>query len=225
MRILLVEDNEILGEGIKQGLKQKGDVVDWVTDGMQAIIAVENQEFDAIILDLGLPKCSGFEILKKVRNRGSKVAVLILTARDSIEDRIKGLDEGADDYMVKPIENLEELRARLRAVERRVKNINAGTVVLGNVSLSIAHQEVKLHGKPVQLSRREYALFNKLFIENESTVRREVLMQAIYGWSDEVDSNALEVHIYNLRKKFANELEIKTVRGMGYCLRICTPND
>lgn len=216
MRLLLVEDDELLGDGLCVGLTQNGYTVDWLKDGASADQALQTEEFEVIVLDLGLPKLSGIEVLQNFRNRGHTTPVIILTARESIEDRIKGLDSGADDYLTKPFD-LDELCARLRALQRRFNLRSEPTLSHGNVVLDPAAHTVTLSNEAVSLSRREFALLHKL-LENEGrALSRESLTQTLYGWGDEVDSNALEVHIHNLRKKLGQEL-ILTIRGIGYMI-------
>lgn len=216
MRILLVEDDELLGDGVRSGLIGYGHTVDWLTDGKQAQQALELEEFDAVILDLGLPRLSGLEILQTMRNKGNLTPVLILTARDALEDRVAGLDLGADDYLTKPFD-LDELRARVAAIQRRSvaradTSIKYKDIVVDSKAYSVTQGDV-----PVNLSRREFALFQKLLENAGRALTREYLTQTLYGWDDEVDSNALEVHIHNLRKKFGTKL-IRTIRGIGYMI-------
>ncbi len=214
MRILLVEDDELLGNGVHTGLSQEGYTVDWVKEGATAEFALRSEVFDAIVLDLGLPKLPGIDLLQILRNRGVVTPILILTARETIEDRVEGLDSGADDYMTKPFE-LEELYARIRALLRRFAGRAGALLEFGKISLDPASHTVMLSGEPVTLSRREFALLQKLLENAGRVLSREHLTQSLYGWGDDVDSNALEVHIHNLRKKFGNTF-IRTIRGVGY---------
>lgn len=214
MRILLVEDDELLGNGVYTGLCQEGYTVDWLKDGTTAEHALRSEAFDAIILDLGLPKLPGIDLLQIIRNRGVVIPVLILTARETIEDRVEGLDSGADDYMTKPFE-LEELYARIRALLRRFAGRAGALLEFGKISLDPASHTVMLSGEPVTLSRREFSLLQKLLENAGRVLSREHLTQSLYGWGDDVDSNALEVHVHNLRKKFGNTF-IRTIRGVGY---------
>ncbi|HEX4045565.1 MAG TPA: response regulator [Gammaproteobacteria bacterium] len=216
MRILLVEDDELLGEGTRKGLAQDGYTVDWVKDGAHADEALKIEKFDLIVLDLGLPNLSGIDILQNLRERGDTTPVLILTARESIEDRIKGLDTGADDYMIKPF-NLDELLARLRSLQRRFASRAAPLLEHDGIILDPASHVVTQHGDPVNLSRREFALLHILLENVGRVLSREHLTQSLYGWGEEVDSNALEVHIHNLRKRFGQSF-IRTVRGVGYTI-------
>ena len=214
MRILLVEDDELLGDGVTAGLKQYGYTVDWLKDGLSAEQALKTEAFDAIILDIGLPKKSGLELLESLRNQGNVTPVLILTARETVDDRIKGLDSGADDYLVKPFD-LDELCARLRALQRRLSSRAAPLIDHAGIQLDPASHTVTFNGEEVNLSRREFALLHKLLENAGRVLSREYLTQTLYGWDEDVDSNALEVHVHNLRKKFGAEL-IRTIRGVGY---------
>lgn len=214
MRILLVEDDELLGSGVKEGLRKEGYTVDWLKDGLSAEHAVKSEGFDVLVLDLGLPRKSGLDLLQAMRDNGIKTPVLILTARDSIEDRIKGLDCGGDDYMVKPFD-LEELVARVRALIRRSSGRANTQIVYKNIVLDPKAHSVEQDGEALTLPRREFALLQKLLENVGNVLSREQLMQSIYGWSDDVDSNALEVHIHNLRKKLKQNI-IRTIRGVGY---------
>ena len=216
MYILLVEDDELLGDGIKNGLIQMGDTVDWVQDGKSAqdVIIAPHSEFDAVILDVGLPGLSGLEVLKNIRHHGITTPVLLLTARESVEDRVKGLDAGADDYLTKPFD-LNELSARLRALRRRAQSRANPKLVYGDLVLDPAAHSVEFKNEEAIVSRREFTLLFKL-VENAGRVlSRDQLNQTLYGWGDAVDSNALEVHIHNLRKRFGGDL-IRTIRGVGY---------
>lgn len=214
MRILLVEDDQLLGDGIKKGLHQFGYTVDWVTDGAAAEHAILSESIDLVLLDLGLPKFDGLTVLQNIRDEGVSTPVLILTARESIEDRVKGLDSGADDYLTKPFE-LDELLARVRALIRRSTGRADSTLYYRNISLNPASHEVTLDKQPINLPRREFALLQKLLENSGQVLSREQLMQSIYGWEEDVDSNALEVHIHNLRKKLSADF-IRTIRGIGY---------
>ncbi len=214
MRLLLVEDDELLGDAVKTGLTQFGYIVDWLKDGDIARNVVKTDAFDLIILDLGLPKVSGMSLLQTIRQAQNKTPVIILTARESIDDRIKGLDAGADDYITKPFD-LNELGARVRALTRRAQG-RADTVLhYANITIDPAAHSVLLDGRPINVPRREFALLQKLIESNGQVLSREQLMQSIYSWDEEVDSNALEVHIHNLRKKL-NANFIRTIRGVGY---------
>lgn len=214
MRILLVEDDRDLGEATKDGLRVHGHTVDWIQDGIEAQLAITQEQFDVIVLDLGLPRKSGIEVLTHVRSKGVQTPVLILTARDAIEDRVNGLDAGADDYMTKPFD-LDELAARLRAMQRRSSDRAEPTITYGDISINPASYTVHLKGELVPMTRREFALLQKLLENQGRVLSREHLTTTLYGWGDEIDSNALEVHIHNLRKKFGSKL-IRTIRGVGY---------
>src|SRR3990167_5215256 len=215
MRILLAEDDELLGEGTRKGLTQDGHyTVDWVQDGSLADQALRTEKFDLIVLDLGLPKMSGITVLQNLRNRGDTTPVLILTARESIEDRVKGLDSGADDYLTKPFD-LDELAARLRALQRRFASRAAPLLVHNDITLDPASHTISYKEEPLNLSRREFALLHVLLENAGRVLSREHLTQSLYGWGEEVDSNALEVHVHNLRKRFGQDF-IRTVRGIGY---------
>lgn len=214
MRILLIEDDETLGSGVKESLRKEGYTVDWLKDGQSAEHAVKSEGFDALVLDLGLPRKSGLELLNTMRNNQIKTPVLILTARDSIEDRVRGLDSGADDYMIKPFD-LDELIARVRALIRRSSGRANANIIYKNIVLDPKAHHVEQDGEPLTLPRREFALLQKLLENVGQVLSREQLMQSIYGWSDDVDSNALEVHIHNLRKKLKSNI-IRTIRGVGY---------
>lgn len=214
MHILLVEDDELLGDGIRVGLQQYGYTVSWSKDGQHATAILKVEQFDMIVLDLGLPKLNGIAVLKFIRSKNMDMPVLILTARDAIEDRVAGLDAGADDYMTKPFD-LDELCARIRALLRRSHGRAETTLTYGDLSIDPASHIVFYKEELMNISRREFVLLQK-FIENQGKViTRDQLTQTLYGWGDEIDSNALEVHIHNLRKKFGSDL-IRTVRGVGY---------
>lgn len=214
MRLLLIEDDELLGDAVKTGLIQCGYVVDWLKDGESAKLAITIESFELIILDLSLPKLSGLALLKNIRQNGHKTPVIILTARESIENRIEGLDAGADDYMIKPFD-LNELSARIRALTRRSQGRADTLIQYQNIVLDPAAHTVLLDNKEVNISRREFALLQKLLENHGHVLSREQLMQSIYGWDEDLDSNVLEVHIHNLRKKLNADF-IRTIRGIGY---------
>lgn len=214
MRLLLVEDDELLGDAVKAGLTQFGYVVDWLKDGEAARAALRSESFELIILDLGLPKLSGLALLQHIRQDGNATPVIILTARESVEDRVKGLDSGADDYLVKPFD-LNELSARIRALVRRSQGRADSILQYKNITLDPAAHSVLVNDVLVNVPRREFALLQKLLEHSGQVLSREQLMQSIYGWEEDVDSNALEVHIHNLRKKL-NASFIRTIRGVGY---------
>lgn len=217
MRILLVEDDQLLGDGISTGLKENNYTVDWVRDGNDALNAMKYEHFDIIVLDLGLPKKDGIEVLTQARLNKVSTPVIILTARDTIEDRVAGLDAGADDYLTKPFE-LKELCARIRACQRRVSAAVNSEICIGDLKLDTAGHKMYIKDIEVNLSRREFALLYKLVEMPGKVISRDILTQSIYGWGDDVDSNAIEVHIHNLRKKIGDTLKIKTIRGVGYII-------
>ena len=216
MRILLVEDDPQLGDGLTIGLRQAGFAVDWVKDGNSADRALQSETFDLVVLDLGLPRLSGMEVLSRARSRRQTLPVLILTARDATGDKVSGLDAGADDYLVKPVD-LDELAARIRALTRRSAGRAAPLLTRGNLALDPAAHSVTLAGAPVELSSREFSLLQMLLENACRVLSRSQLEQSVYGWRDEPDSNALEVHIHHLRKKLGSEL-IRTLRGVGYTI-------
>lgn len=214
MRLLLVEDDIALGEGIGTGLRQEGYTIDWLQDGLSAWHALQHENFDLLVLDLGLPRLDGISLLRRLRAAGNVLPVLILTARDATEERITGLDAGADDYLVKPFD-LSELKARLRALLRRSAGRARVLIKHAGVSLDPATQQVSYQGQPVVLTPKEYRLLHELLAQPGRVFTRERLTQLLYGWDEEPESNTLEVNIYQLRKKLFNEL-IRTVRGIGY---------
>lgn len=216
MRLLLVEDDELLGDALKTGLTQFGYLVDWLKDGEMAKMILKTEPFDLIILDLGLPKLSGTALLQHIRQEGNLTPVMILTAREAIEDRVKGLDAGADDYMIKPFD-LNEVSARIRALIRRSQGRGDTVIQYQNITLDPAAHTVYLDGELVNVPRREFALLQKLLENPGHVLSRESLMQSIYNWDQDVDSNVLEVHIHNLRKKL-NAHFIRTIRGVGYLI-------
>lgn len=216
MRILLAEDDLLLGDGLRAGLRQLGFQVDWVRDGMAAERELLAEPYAAAVLDLGLPLKDGMTVLASIRRAGNTIPVLVLTARDAVSDRIKGLDVGADDYVVKPVD-LNELAARLRALVRRAHGQPKETLTAQDVVLDPAARSVYQAGKPVILSSREFDLLHALMLNAGRVLTREQLEQQLYSWGQEVESNAIEVHIHHLRRKLGNSL-IQTVRGVGYML-------
>ncbi|HYQ98797.1 MAG TPA: response regulator transcription factor [Casimicrobiaceae bacterium] len=216
MRILVVEDDPLLGDAVRAGLRQRGFDVDWVRDGIAAEVALRAQEFAAVVLDLGLPRLDGLRLLEKERAKGSRVPVLVLTARDAIGDRVKGFDTGADDYVVKPVD-LDELAARLRALVRRARGDPAPVLEQGPLRLDPAARTVVWRGRPVELQAREFNLLHELMLNAGRVLSREQIEARLYAWGEEVESNAVEVHVHHLRRKLAPEL-IRTVRGVGYVL-------
>jgi len=216
MRILLVEDDELLGQAVCHGLRHFGYVADWVKDGLAADNATRHERFDAIILDIGLPKLDGYAVLERLRNRGINTPVLILTARETVGDRIKGLDLGADDYLIKPFD-LNELGARLRALIRRVSDRTTPLIVYGDLALDQTTRTLTYRGELISLPRREFLLLQILLENMGKVLSRDHLMQTLYGWEENVDSNTLEVHVHGLRKRFGNDF-IRTIRGVGYLI-------
>src|SRR5574343_1187477 len=216
MRVLLVEDDPQLGDGLSVGLRQAGFAVDWLQDGRAADHALQSESFDLVVLDLGLPGIDGMQVLQAARQRGLRAPVLILTARDAISDKIAGLDAGADDYLVKPVD-LDELAARLRALARRRQGRATPLLVHGPLTLDPAARRVTRDGVEVALSTREFSLLQLLLEAAGRVLPKSQLEQALYGRNDEPDSNALEVHIHHLRKKLGSEL-IRTLRGVGYTM-------
>jgi len=214
MRLLLVEDDTMIGEAVATGLKRDGFAVDWVRDGKAADHALQIETFDLLLLDLGLPQMGGLDVLKALRSRGQALPVLILTARDAVTDKVQGLDAGADDYVVKPFD-LTELSARIRALLRRQSGRAEPVIEHLGVSLNPVTHQVLRDGKEVTLSAREFALLEALLDRPGAILSRPQLEQRLYGWGDEVESNAVEVHIYSLRKKLGTDF-IRNVRGVGY---------
>ena len=216
MRVLLIEDDPMIGESVGKGLRSEGFTVDWVGDGRRAELALENEVYSLVLLDLGLPRKDGLEVLRTLRRRGHTLPVLIITARDAIPDRVRGLDSGADDYLVKPFD-LAELLARMRALLRRRSGRATGPIEIGELSLDPATHAVRYRGRPVHLSAREFALLHALLEDPGKVLSREQLEDRLYGWGEEVESNAVEVHIHNLRRKLDAGV-IRNVRGVGYRL-------
>jgi DNA-binding response OmpR family regulator len=215
-RILLVEDDAPLGEGVKSGLEDEGHVVEWVRDGRLGREALAVEAFSAVVLDLTLPRLDGLQILRELRARNDHTPVLILTARDTVANRVEGLDAGADDYLVKPFA-LAELKARVRSLTRRAAGRSSNRLEHAGVVLDRETHRVLHDGKPVELSAREYALLEALLEHPGRTLSRAQIEQRIYPWGQEVESNAIEVHVHHLRAKLFPEL-IRTVRGVGYAI-------
>ena len=216
MRILLAEDDSLLGDGLRAGLRQLGFQVDWVRDGEAAERELRAQPYTAAVLDLGLPRKDGLQVLTALRAAHIATPVLVLTARDTVPDRILGLDLGADDYVVKPVD-LHELAARLRALVRRAHGQPQECLTAQDVVLDPASRTVRQAGVAVMLSNREFDLLQAFLLGAGRVLSREQLEQQLYSWGQEVDSNAIEVHIHNLRRKLGSAL-IHTVRGVGYTL-------
>jgi two-component system, OmpR family, response regulator QseB len=217
MRLLLVEDDPMIGEGIHQGLRQDGFAVDWVRDGLAAELAAANDVYDLVVLDLGLPLKDGLEVLASLRRKGNTVPVLILTARDAVPDRIRGLNGGADDYVVKPFD-LDELGARIRALLRRRAGRADPVIEHGNLTVNASTRQATFRGQPLALSAREFAVIEALLERPGAILSRAQLEERLYGWGEEVGSNTVEVHIHSLRKKLGAEF-IRNVRGVGYCVQ------
>lgn len=216
MRILLIEDDAPLGDGIRAGLKLAGYAVDWLRDGEQGRLALKTETYAACVLDLGLPRCDGLTLLRELRSQGNYTPVLILTARDSLEDRIAGLDSGADDYLIKPFD-LSELQARLRALLRRGAQSGAAVLQHGGVCLDPSTRQVTLDHQAVAVSGKEYALLHDFLSHPHAIRSRAELEQGLYAWGEDVASNTVEVYVHHLRKKFGNTF-IETIRGLGYRL-------
>ncbi len=216
MRLLLVEDDAMIGAATLKYLHQESYVVDWVQAVAEAELALGCEDYEIVLLDLGLPDGSGLQILKDLRSRGSKIAVIILTARDAVADRITGLDIGADDYLVKPFD-LDELNARIRAVQRRRQGRAEVSLFYGYLQLNPVNHECLWKGENVLLSVKEFSLLQALMEHPNAVLSRGQLEETLYGWGEEVESNSIEVHIHYLRKKISVNL-IKTIRGVGYTL-------
>lgn len=214
MRILLVEDDNLLGDGVCAGLRREENAVDWVKNGETALSAMAETQYDCVVLDIGLPRMSGLDVLAHVRESNNAVPVLILTAQDDIADRVKGLDAGADDYLVKPFE-FSELCARLRALTRRTRGNASEIIHYKNITINTTAHSVEYNDKTVELSRREYTLLIEMVSNQGRVLSRQHLEQKLYSWGDEIESNTIEVYIHHLRKKLYSDL-IKTVRGIGY---------
>ncbi|NJM32507.1 MAG: response regulator transcription factor [Limnobacter sp.] len=214
MRVLLVEDDELIANGVRQALARKAYQVDWINNGSEALSAAKNNPFDLIILDLGLPVQDGMEVLRMLRQGNNQTHTIILSARDATQDRIAGLNMGADDYLVKPFE-LEELFARIHALERRMGGAASNVLNWQGVTLNLQTLEVIYQGEVVNLQRREFSLLKKLIENPHRVFTREQLEESLYGWTSEVGSNTIDVYVHNIRKKIAVGL-ICTVRGVGY---------
>src|SRR3954463_2827685 len=214
MRVLVVEDDPMIGRAVLAGLHEQGYAVDWVRDGAEAELALAHAVYDVALLDLGLPRKDGLEVLKGVRRAKNDLPVVIITARDAVADRVAGLDSGADDYLVKPFD-LDELLARARAVIRRKEGRSRSEMSCGPLAVDPVTRMVRFRGTPVELSPREFAVLEALMKEPGAVVSREKLEDAVYGWGEEVGSNSIEVHVHHLRRKLASDL-IRNVRGVGY---------
>ncbi|MDY6011018.1 MAG: response regulator transcription factor [Duodenibacillus sp.] len=216
MRILLVEDDPMIGESVVDGLTAEGYAVDWVQDGNSALIALRTTPFSLVILDLGLPGKDGIGVLKEARSQRIHVPVLVTTARDTVADRVQGLDAGADDYLIKPYD-LDELYARIRALQRRATGRSEPTITRGRLVIKPETREVTFNDEAVLLSSKEYALLVALAERPGVVLSRGQLEEKLYNWDSTIGSNAIEVHIHHLRKKLSDDA-IKTVRGVGYLL-------
>lgn len=216
MRVLLVEDDELLGSGICDALERTRYTVEWVRDGAQALEALRGSGVDLAVLDLGLPRMDGMEVLRRAREAGVTTPVLVLSARDTTLQRIGGLDAGADDYLTKPFD-LDELMARIRVLERRTRGGVVNVIRHGDIELDTSAMTVSVDGRSVDLQRREYMVLRKLLENIGHVLSRQQLVDNIYGWDSELESNALDVHIHNLRRKLRPGL-IRTVRGVGYVI-------
>jgi DNA-binding response OmpR family regulator len=214
MRILLAEDDPQLGDGLRAGLRQRGFQVDWVRDGEAAERELRAGTHEAAVLDLGLPRKDGMEVLATVRRARVTTPVLVLTARDAVPERIRGLDAGADDYVVKPVD-LDELAARLRALVRRAHGQPQEGLMVQDVTLDPAARMVHLRGEPVGMSAREFDVLHALMLNAGRVLSREQIEQNVYSWGQEVESNTVEVHVHHLRRKLGSTF-IQTVRGVGY---------
>ena len=214
MRVLVVEDDPMIGRAVVAGLQAQGFAVDWVRDGGEAELALSHAVYDLALLDLGLPRRDGLEVLKGVRRARNDLPVLIITARDAVADRVAGLDGGADDYLVKPFD-LDELLARTRAVMRRHGGRGQSQITYGALTLDPVQRRVRFHGSEIELSAREFAVLEALMKEPGAVVSRDRLENAVYGWGEEIGSNSIEVHLHHLRRKLSPEL-IRNVRGVGY---------
>ena len=216
MRVLLIEDDPLLGDALQAGLRGKGFAVEWLRDGEAGAAALAADRFDAVVLDLGLPRLDGRRLLERRRGEGDRTPVLVLTARDALEDRVGGLDAGADDYVVKPVA-IAELAARLRALVRRASGIARGLLEAGPLAVDPATRAVTWQGEPVELAPREFDVLLALALKAGRVVTRQQIESALYEWDRSVESNAIEVHVHHLRRKLSPDL-IRTVRGVGYMM-------
>jgi DNA-binding response OmpR family regulator len=216
MRILIVEDDPLLGDALQVGLRERGFAAEWLRDGRSADEALRTEGFAALVLDIGLPRMDGLQLLRRMRARDDRTPVLLLTARDAIDDRVRGLDAGADDYVVKPVA-LAELAARLRALARRSLGQASPVLSVGSLSLDPAAHRVTFRGDLIDLSVREFAILHELMANAGRVLTREQLEARLYEWDRALESNAIEVHIHHLRRKIAPEI-VHTVRGVGYLM-------
>ena len=216
MRLLLIEDDAMIGESLECGLRGEGYALDWVTDGVRAELAMAQDAYDVILLDLGLPRKSGLDLLRAYRGRGGAARVLVITARDSLDDRIRGLDTGADDYLVKPFD-IDELYARIRALIRRQASGSSGEIRHQGLCIDLRRHTVTYRDLPLELTSRQFAVLYALMDPPGHVVSRSQLEEKLYGWNEEVESNTVDVFIFYLRRKLGSDF-IKTVRGVGFKL-------
>jgi two-component system, OmpR family, response regulator QseB len=216
MRLLLVEDDELLGRALQTGLSQQGHAVDWLQDGVAAEIAAHDGDYDAVLLDLSLPRQDGLTVLANLRRAGCIIPILIITSRDEVRDRIQGLDTGADDFIVKPFD-LDELGARLRAVHRRAMGRSQAAIVHGDICVDPAARQVTHAGRAVALTAREFDLLLNLLERRGRVQSRNQIQESLYNWDSDIDSNTIEVHVHNLRRKLGKDL-IRTAHGQGYVI-------
>ena len=216
MRLLLAEDDPMIGGAVQRGLRQDGYAVDWVRDGGAAAAALRDYSYDALLLDLGLPRQDGMSLLQDLRRHGSRIPVLIITARDAVADRVAGLDAGADDYLLKPFD-LDELAARLRALTRRQSGNTEAEIRIADLRVNLARREVFVADQAVTLSGREFSLLRALLEHPGQPLSRAQLEERLYGWGEEIESNAVEVYIHALRRKLGAQ-RIRNLRGVGYLL-------
>jgi len=214
MRLLLAEDDEMIGESVQRGLRQEGHAVDWVRNGVAAERALADHAYDLVLLDLGLPRKDGIRFLEDLRRQRNRIPVLVITARDAVADRVRGLDAGADDYLAKPFD-FDELSARIRALARRQSGRAEPEILIGELRVNLASHEVFLAEVPVPLSAREFSLLHALIEQPGVPISRSKLEERIYGWDEEVESNAVEVYIHSLRRKLGSEW-VRNLRGVGY---------
>jgi two-component system, OmpR family, response regulator QseB len=216
MRVLVVEDDRMIAEAVGTALEQDGYTVEWIRDGASAAAALGTSSFDIVLLDLGLPRRSGLEVLREARRQGVSIPVIIITARDDVQSRVAGLDSGADDYLVKPFD-LDELAARMRSVLRRGSGRGDSILEHAGIRIDPKTHEVSRNGAPVTLSAREYAVLEALMLRPGAILSRAQLEDRLYGWGGEIESNAVEVYVHSLRRKLGADA-IRTVRGAGYCV-------
>jgi len=214
MRILLVEDDVMIGDSVRTSLMHENCIVDWIRDGKLAETAVSTEHFDVMLLDLGLPGKPGLDILRSLRSKKNRIPVIVVTAKDAVDDRIRGLDAGADDYVAKPFD-IQELAARIRSALRRSSGSAEPEIDIDGVKISPAGREVRRDGEQIHLSAREYAIVEALMLRRGNILSKAQLEERMYGWSDEIESNAIEVHIHAIRRKLGSDF-IKNVRGVGY---------